>query len=74
MTAFIARRDFIAMLAGAGAVWPSMARGQTLRRIGFLGDGSPATIENWVQSFRAAALATSKGKNISLSFNGPTAA
>ncbi len=70
MTAFIGRREFISLLGAATITLPTMARAQTLHRIGFLGDGSPASIENWVQSFRAGlrSLGYVEGKNIAIEF------
>ena len=64
------RREFIRLLGGAAITLPTTARAQTLHRIGFLGDGSPASIENWVQSFRAGlrSLGYVEGKNIVIEF------
>ena len=70
MTAFIGRREFITLLGGAATALPVAARAQSRHRIGFLGDGSPASIENWVQSFRAGLrnLGYVEGKNIDIEF------
>ena len=64
------RREFITLLGGAAITLPTTARAQTLHRIGFLGDGSPASIENWVQSLRAGlrSLGYVEGKNIVIEF------
>ena len=64
------RREVIALLGWATITLPTAARAQTLHRIGFLGDGSPASIENWVQSLRAGlrSLGYVEGKNIVIEF------
>jgi putative ABC transport system substrate-binding protein len=64
------RRDFITLLGGAAAGWPVPVRAQSLHRIGFLGDGSPAAIANWVERFRAGlrSLGYIEGRNITIEF------
>jgi putative ABC transport system substrate-binding protein len=66
----IRRREFITLLGDAAITLHTTARAQTLHRIGFLGDGSPASIENWVQSLRAGlrSLGYVEGRNIVIEF------
>src|SRR5690242_19782889 len=55
MTACIARRQFIALLGGAGVAWPPLvARAQqpTTPVVGFVNPAAPETIVRYVAAFR----------------------
>jgi putative ABC transport system substrate-binding protein len=69
------RRQFIAMIGGAAAVWPSVSRAQQsgrIRRIGLLTmyGGSDAVAEGWLAAFRNAldGLGWHDGRNVQIDY------
>src|SRR5882724_10246660 len=66
------RRDFVTLLGGAAAAWPSAARAQPgkLPIIGILGSGSPAGQGQWYAGFvqRLRELGWTEGRNIAIEY------
>ena len=66
------RRQFIALLGGAAAVWPLAARGQPakLLTIGFLGAGTPSIYGQWIAAFdkRLRELGWIEGRNVAMEY------
>ena len=73
MTAFIGRREFIALLGGAAVSWPTPAGAQRqakLPTIGFMGTSTPAAWAEWVAPFkgRLRELGWTEGRTINIEF------
>ena len=71
MTAFIERREFMALLGGAAAVWPLAARTQqTMLAVGFLSPGSPEPSSFLLEAFREGLREASyiEGKNVTIEY------
>jgi ABC-type uncharacterized transport system substrate-binding protein len=68
----IQRREFITLVGGAAAVWPTTGWGQqpALPVIGFLGANTPASQGQWTAAFvqRLRELGWSEGRNISIQY------
>jgi ABC-type uncharacterized transport system substrate-binding protein len=67
------RREFITLLGGAAAAWPSAARAQQsgkLPTIGFLGGATPSAWSNWSAAFvqRLHELGWSEGRTVSIEY------
>ena len=73
MTAFIGRREFIALVGSAAAAWPVVARAQqpaTLPTIGFLGTGSRSSWGSWTDAFveRLRELGWIEGRTVAIEY------
>ena len=67
------RREFVALLGGAVAAWPLVARAQQpgkLPTIGFLGGGTPTGQRTWVAAFvqRLRELGRTEGRTIAIEY------
>ena len=67
------RREFIALLGAAPAIWPLAARGQPTKKlptIGFLGSGTPSTMSQWTAAFerRLRELGWTEGRNVAIEY------
>src|SRR5229473_490651 len=65
------RREFIALIGGAAAVWPLAARAQpALPTIGFLGPSTPLAMSQWVAAFlqRLRELGWIEGRNVAIEY------
>jgi putative tryptophan/tyrosine transport system substrate-binding protein len=67
------RREFIALLGGAGAAWPLAARGQQPGKpptIGYLGGGGPTSQRGWVDAFtqRLRELGWIEGRTVAIEY------
>jgi len=72
MTAFIGRREFIALLGGA-AVWPLAADAQQVGKlptIGFLGASTPSAWVQWTAAFlqRLRQLGWTEGRTVAIEY------
>lgn len=66
------RRDFITLLGGAAAIWPLQTRAQqstTVRRVAWLGIGTPGTASSYLEGLRAGLSESGwvEGRNLTLS-------
>lgn len=65
------RREFIALLGGAGAAWPLVARAERIARVGYLGLTSATSVQSIrIDAFREGLhnLGYVEGKNIQIEF------
>ena len=67
------RREFIALLGGAAAAWPVVARAQPtakLPTVGFIGSDSPDTYTDRLRAFRLGLKSTGfiEGQNVTIEY------
>ena len=73
------RREFIALLSGAAASWPSVARAQKIRIVGVLMNGAPgetllqSNVTAFVEGLRAVGYFDGRNLRIEYRWNGGNA-